>query len=116
MSNTFYMPPMSLMGKGAIKGLGAELKSRDFKKALIVTDKVLVDIKLIEHLTNELSLNDIDYSIFDEVKPNPTEKNMEDGLAQLKVQSCDFVISFGGGSSHDCAKAMKLNTLSLISI
>lgn len=108
MSNTFYMPPMSLMGKGAIKGLGAELKSRDFKKALIVTDKVLVDIKLIEHLTNELSLNDIDYSIFDEVKPNPTEKNMEDGLAQLKVQSCDFVISFGGGSSHDCAKGIAL--------
>lgn len=108
MSNTFYMPPMSLMGKGAIKGLGEELKSRGFRKALIVTDEVLVDIKLVDHLTKELEISDIEFSIFDEVKPNPTEKNMEDGLIQLKEQGCDFVVSFGGGSSHDCAKGIAL--------
>ncbi|MCH1923239.1 iron-containing alcohol dehydrogenase [Shewanella sp. C32] len=108
MSSTFYMPPISLMGKGAIKGLGAEIKSRHFNKALIVTDKVLVKLNLIKHLTDELALNGIDYVIFDEVKPNPTEQNMEDGLAQLKAQACDLVISFGGGSAHDCAKGIAL--------
>ncbi|MCH1918972.1 iron-containing alcohol dehydrogenase [Shewanella sp. A3A] len=108
MSSTFYMPPISLMGKGAIKGLGAEIKSRHFNKALIVTDKVLVKLNLIKHLTDELTLNGIDYVIFDEVKPNPTEQNMEDGLAQLKAQACDLVISFGGGSAHDCAKGIAL--------
>ncbi len=108
MSSTFYMPPISLMGKGAIKGLGAEIKSRHFNKALIVTDKVLVKLNLIKHLTDELTLNGIDYVIFDEVKPNPTEQNMEDGLTQLKAQACDLVISFGGGSAHDCAKGIAL--------
>ncbi len=108
MSNKFFMPPMSLMGKGAIKELGAELNSRDFKKALIVTDKVLVDIKLVDNLTRELEAHNIEYAIFDGVEANPTEKNIEDGLALLKEQGSDFVISFGGGSPHDCAKGIAL--------
>ena len=108
MSSVFYMPPMSLMGKGAIKNLGAELQSRDLKNALIVTDKGLVDLKLTDSLTNELDAANISYTIFDGVKPNPTEQNIEDGLALLKEQACDFVISFGGGSSHDCAKGIAL--------
>ena len=108
MSTTIYMPPMSMMGPDAIKQLGSELKARNFNKALIVTDKALVDIKLVDRLTDELSAHDIAFSIFDGVKPNPTEKNIEQGLKLLKVQDCDFVISFGGGSSHDCAKGIAL--------
>lgn len=108
MSTTFYMPPMSMMGRDAIKQLGSELKARNFNKALIVTDKALVDIKLVDRLTDELSAHDIAFSIFDGVKPNPTEKNIEQGLKLLKIQDCDFVISFGGGSSHDCAKGIAL--------
>lgn len=108
MSTTFYMPPMSMMGPDAIKQLGSELKARNFTKALIVTDKALVDIQLVDRLTDELTAHDIAFSIFDGVKPNPTETNIEQGLAQLKAQACDLVISFGGGSSHDCAKGIAL--------
>ncbi|ABI73271.1 iron-containing alcohol dehydrogenase [Shewanella frigidimarina] len=108
MSTTFYMPPMSLMGQHAIKLLGKELQARNFIKALIVTDKALVDIKLVDKLTDELSTHDIAFTIFDGVKPNPTEKNIDQGLALLEAQKCDFVISFGGGSSHDCAKGIAL--------
>jgi len=108
MSTTFYMPPMSLMGQNAIKQLGGELNARNFNKALIVTDKALVDIKLVEKLTDELVSHNIDFAVFDGVKPNPTEKNIDQGLALLEAQACDFVISFGGGSSHDCAKGIAL--------
>jgi alcohol dehydrogenase class IV len=108
MSTTFYMPAMSMMGPDAIKQLGSELKARNFNKALIVTDKTLVDIKLVDRLTDELSAHAIAFTIFDGVKPNPTEKNIEQGLELLKIQDCDFVISFGGGSPHDCAKGIAL--------
>ncbi len=108
MSTTFYMPPMSLMGPNAIKQLGSELQARNFNKALVVTDKALVDIKLVDKLTDELSAHDIAFAIFDGVKPNPTESNIEQGLELLNAQDCDFVISFGGGSSHDCAKGIAL--------
>jgi len=96
------------MGQHAIKLLGTELQARNFNKALIVTDKALVDIKLVDKLTDELSAHDIAFAIFDGVKPNPTEKNIVQGLALLEAQKCDFVISFGGGSSHDCAKGIAL--------
>jgi len=108
MSSVFYMPPMSLMGKDAIKNLGPELQARELKHALVVTDKGLVDLNLVDSLTNELKKFDIDFDIFDGVQPNPTEQNIEDGLALLKEKGCDFVISFGGGSSHDCAKGIAL--------
>lgn len=108
MSTTFYMPPMSMMGPNAIKQLGSELQARNFNKALVVTDKALVDIKLVDKLTEELTAHDIAFAIFDGVQPNPTEKNIEQGLEILKAEDCDFVISFGGGSPHDCAKGIAL--------
>lgn len=108
MSNVFYMPPVTLMGQNAIKSLGAQLATKELKKALIVTDSVLVEIGLVNQLTEELNAHDIDFAIFAGVKPNPTEQNIEDGLALLEKSNSDFVISFGGGSSHDAAKGIAL--------
>ncbi|GAV26096.1 alcohol dehydrogenase [Carboxydothermus islandicus] len=104
----FYMPPVSLMGIGCLKEAGKEIKKLGFKKALIVTDKVLVEIGLVNKLTEILDNEGIEYVIFDETKPNPTVKNVEDGLKMLKENNCDFLISFGGGSPHDCAKGIGL--------
>lgn len=97
MSNVFYMPPVTLMGLNAIRLLGDELVSRELKKALIVTDRVLADTGLVNKLTDELEAHKISYAIFDGVQPNPTEKNIDDGLALLAKSNADFVISFGGG-------------------
>ncbi|TBV90686.1 iron-containing alcohol dehydrogenase [Citrobacter freundii] len=108
MSNVFYMPPVTLMGLNAIRLLGDELVSRELKKALIVTDRVLADTGLVNKLTDELEAHKISYAIFDGVQPNPTEKNIVDGLALLAKSNADFVISFGGGSSHDTAKGIAL--------
>ena len=108
MSNVFYMPPVTLMGPNAIKSLGAELASKELKKALVVTDSVLVEIGLVDNLTNELTAHGIEFAIYSGVQPNPTEKNIEDGLALLKQENADFVVSFGGGSSHDAAKGIAL--------
>ncbi len=108
MSSVFYMPPMTLMGQNAIQSLGSELTNKELKKALIVTDGVLVEIGLVNRLTDELKNHNINFAIYDGVKPNPTEKNIEDGLAILAQENCDFVISFGGGSSHDAAKGIAL--------
>jgi alcohol dehydrogenase len=96
------------MGEGSVKNLGGEINSRGLKKALIVTDKVLVDIGLIKSLTKVLEENKTEYVIYDETKPNPTVTNVNHGLKLLKENGCDFVISFGGGSPHDAAKGIAL--------
>lgn len=108
MSYRFYMPTLSLMGKDCLKELPTELQQLGFKKALIVTDKVLTDIKLTDHLTNLLDTAHIAYTVYNETKPNPTVTNVNHGLQKIKDGQCDFVISFGGGSPHDCAKGIAL--------
>ncbi len=108
MSYNFYMPNLSIMGEGALLSCGNEIKNLGFKKALIVTDKVLVEIGIVKSVTDILDSVDVSWVIFDETKPNPTEKNVEDGEKVLKEEECDFVISVGGGSPHDCAKGIAL--------
>ena len=108
MSYGFFMPNISLMGEGALEDAGNEIKKLGFKKALVVTDKVLVEVKLVDVLLKVLNNVDVAYKIFDGTHPNPTKKNVNDGIKMFKDTSCDFVISFGGGSPHDCAKGIAL--------
>ncbi|HCG3018747.1 TPA: L-threonine dehydrogenase [Clostridium perfringens] len=108
MSYKFFMPAISLMGADCLKDAGEQVAELGFKKALIVTDKVLGQIGIVKKVTDVLDNKSIEYAIYNETKPNPTVKNVNDGLALLKEKECDFVISLGGGSAHDCAKGIAL--------
>lgn len=108
MSKYFYMPSVSAMGVNCLTEVPKYIKENEFKKGLIVTDSVLVQIGLVGKVTELLEKNDIGYVIYDGTKPNPTVKNVNDGLSLLKENECDFVISLGGGSPHDCAKGIAL--------
>ncbi|QVK20703.1 L-threonine dehydrogenase [Mycoplasmatota bacterium] len=107
-SYKFFMPPVNLMGTGCLEETGKDVKTLGFKKALIVTDKVLNEIGLVKDLERVLNENGIKSIIFDGTQPNPTVGNVEEGLKLLQDNDCDFIISFGGGSPHDCAKGIAL--------
>lgn len=104
----YFMPPVTIMGVGCLEDIADYIKPMGFKKALIVSDKVLVQIQLTKKLTDLLDKMEVGYVIFDGAQPNPTVGNVNDGLKLLKDNDCDFVISFGGGSPHDCAKGIAL--------
>ena len=104
----YFMPPVSLMGVGCLEDIADYIKPMGFKKALIVSDKVLVQIQLTKKLTDVLDKIGVAYVIFDGAQPNPTVTNVNDGLKLLQDNKCDFVISFGGGSPHDCAKGIAI--------
>ena len=104
----YFMPPVTIMGVKCLEDIADYIKPMGLKKALIVSDKVLVQIKLIKKLTDVLEKINVSYAIFDGAQPNPTVTNVNDGLKILKDNQCDFVVSFGGGSPHDCAKGIAL--------
>lgn len=108
MSYKFLMPSLSLMGVNCLEQFGEEVKSLGFKKALLVTDKVLMEIGTAKKVLDVLESKNVEYAIYDGVKPNPTVTSVNEGLAILKENNCDFVISLGGGSAHDCAKGIAL--------
>lgn len=101
-----YLPPLSLIGPGALEDLGEELKSLPYKKALFVTDNVLSEIGLVNQVAKVLIDANIELVLYKDVKPNPTVKNVDDGLALLKENDCDFILTLGGGSPQDCGKAI----------
>lgn len=108
MSKYFFMPSVNVMGVNCIKEVPSFVQENNFKKALIVTDSVLLNIGLVDAIEYLLKENNIEYVVYSDTKPNPTVKNVNDGLAILKENNCDFVISLGGGSPHDCAKGIAL--------
>lgn len=105
---TFFMPPVNHMGEGCLTGAIDDIVLLGLSKALIVTDKVLNQIGLVADVVEQLGAKGIESVVFDSTQPNPTCGNVKDGLALLKDNNCDFVISLGGGSPHDCAKGIAL--------
>ncbi|WP_419749351.1 iron-containing alcohol dehydrogenase [Terrisporobacter petrolearius] len=108
MAFTFYMPSVSLMGPGCSDNLPEEIKSRGFKKALIVCGKRSASSLEFKGITDNLEANGVEFVVYPGSQPNPTVTNVMDGVKVLKDNGCDFVISYGGGSPHDCAKGIAL--------
>jgi len=108
MATKFFIPSVNILGQDAVTEAIADIKTLGFKKALIVTDKPLVEMGLVEQVVSKLASSDIAAIVFDGVQPNPTTANVAAGLALLESNHCDFVISLGGGSPHDCAKGIAL--------
>ena len=99
-----WTPPQVLKGAGSIKELPALVKAQGVKNVLVVTDKGLMGLHLLDSLFEGLEKEGIKYSIFDGVQPNPTIYNVEDALKIYKDNKCEGFIAFGGGSPMDCAK------------
>ena len=107
MAYYFFMPTVNIMGNGGLADAGNEIKAFGFKKALIVTDAPLHrELKATKVVTDLLDEIGVDYVVFDEVEPNPTTAQVDAGTTMLRDEKCDFIISFGGGSPHDAAKAI----------
>lgn len=105
---TFYVPSVNLIGPGCIKEIGDYIRELGYQKALLVTDEFLKGSGLLERVTAPLDQAGIAYVIFSDVDPNPTCKNVYDGLAALKASGCDFIISVGGGSPQDAASCISI--------
>ena len=105
---TFFLDwtqPELIKGAGAIRQLPAAIKAKGLKKVLVVTDKGLMSLNLLDSLFEELGNTGIDYVVFDGVQPNPTIDNIEDAVEIYNDNGCEGIVAFGGGSPMDCAKA-----------
>jgi len=103
----FFIPTVTLMGIGAHRELGSKIKALGGKKPLIVTDKGITRAGLTQKIA-DLARKDagVEPVIYDETVPNPTDKNVHDGVEIFKKNGCDMIITLGGGSPHDCGKGI----------
>ncbi len=106
MANRIVLNGTSYHGAGAILEIVNEIKSRNFKKAFICSDAQLIKLGISNKVIDILDKSNLDYSIFSEIKPNPTIKNVQDGVEAFKKSGADYIIAIGGGSAIDAAKAI----------
>ncbi len=100
-----WSEPYVLEGPGAVRKLPEFIKSKGISKVLVVTDKGLMSIHLLDSLFEEMEKAGLDYVLYDGTQPNPTINNIEEARALYVDNGCNGVIAFGGGSPMDCAKA-----------
>ncbi len=105
---SFIIPPTVITGIGATEQAGEQAKRLDARTALVVTDGGIVKLGYADELVNQLRRVGIGASIFSDVTPDPTLQNVNDGLEQYREESCNIIISIGGGSAIDCGKGIAI--------
>ena len=108
MSVKFVLNKTSYFGKGAREELAGEIQKRGFKKVFLVSDKSLVEAGVTAKVEEVLNKANVPYDLYDEIKPNPTIKNVTDGVEACKNSGADLIVAVGGGSSIDTAKGISI--------
>jgi len=106
MAYRFMLNETSYHGHGAINNIVPEIEGRGFKSVLVVSDASLVKFGVTEKVTSLMDEAHVDYTVFSDIKPNPTIENVLAGVKACKEAKADCIVAIGGGSSMDTAKAI----------
>lgn len=98
--------PATFVGADAVAELCQAIAQTGHKKALVVTDAVLVKLGIVEKITGRLGEAGVEWCVYDGVLPDPTFDQIDEGLARLRAEKCDSVLAIGGGSAMDASKVI----------
>lgn len=104
--------PFIIPTQDVVSGPGSSAKAVEVlgragaKKALIVTDKVLKELGVLDTMLKAMDEANFPYAIYDGTEPNPSIENIEEAYALYKSETCDCIVGFGGGSAMDAAKVV----------
>ncbi len=104
--NKFMLNETSYHGAGSIAAVPQEIKNRGFKKVFVATDPDLIKFGVSAKVTDLLAAEGIEYTVYSDIKPNPTIENVQGGVKCFKEYGADCIVAIGGGSSMDTAKAV----------
>ena len=108
MSERFILNETSYFGRGSRVELANEIKTRGFNKVLVVTDQTLLDCGVAGKVISVLEEAGIAFDVYADVKPNPTVKNVQDGVNKCREVCADVIVTVGGGSAMDTAKGISI--------
>ena len=106
MADRIVLNTISYHGHGAIENIVPELTKRGFRKAFVTSDADLLKFGVTKKVTDLLDAAGFAYSVYSDIKPNPTIENVQNGVKAFHEAQADCIIAIGGGSSMDTAKAI----------
>lgn len=105
MASLFIVPNKIIVGENALEISKEQIKSFG-KKALIITDNMMVKLGNVDKVTKVIEDINLKYEVYSEVNSEPTDEIVEGGINLYKESGCDFLIALGGGSPIDAMKAI----------
>ena len=108
----FYIPQNNLLGPGCLEEISDAIAARGYRKTLIVTDTFMEKTETFRRLLAALMKAGCSWKVYNGTVPNPTVENVEEAYGLICKDPCDFIVSLGGGSAHDCAKAVGITATS----
>ncbi|AAO35129.1 iron-containing alcohol dehydrogenase [Clostridium tetani] len=105
MAYKINIPGNIIYGKNALKESSKNIKELG-GKALIVTDKIMIEIGNVKKVSEVLDDIGIKYEIYDGINSEPTDVMVDKGIEIYNNSHCDFLIAIGGGSPIDASKAI----------
>ncbi|MGF1908534.1 iron-containing alcohol dehydrogenase [Vibrio kasasachensis] len=98
--------PECIIGAGKVIEIFMLCQRYNIARPLIVTDPMVHKLGLLDSMLESLSSANVEYTLYDGVKPDPDYDIVRQGVAQYRNSQSDGIIAFGGGSALDCAKAI----------
>jgi alcohol dehydrogenase class IV len=102
------IPPSIFIGAGALERVGEQARRLALRRVLVVSDPYLTGTGLAGRAMDLLRAEGLEAFLYGEVTPDPTDRNVAEGLALLKKRGCEGLVAIGGGSSIDAAKGISV--------
>ncbi|QNN25353.1 iron-containing alcohol dehydrogenase [Planctomycetales bacterium ZRK34] len=96
--------PRVITGANTVERVGAMARELGGRRALLVTDRHIAAAGHVDRAVQSLKAADIDVTVFDAVRENPTTEDVDACLTVAQEANVDVILGFGGGSSLDTAK------------
>jgi alcohol dehydrogenase len=107
-SRNFGFPTAIKFGQGRVKELADHCRDHGIQRPLFVTDPGLAAMAMVQRIVDDLKKAELGIGVFADVRPNPVEANIHEGVKAYKHGNHDGVIAFGGGSGLDIGKLIAL--------
>lgn len=101
-----FVAPEFVIGVDARLLAGRYAKNFGSRHVFVVTDSNLIATGWVRDVTDSLQAEDIRYTLFSDVTPNPRDYQVMDGADLYQRSGCDSIVAIGGGSPIDCAKGI----------
>src|SRR5688572_9167562 len=104
------IPSTVVTGHSALNELSNQVRRLAASHVLLVTDKFMAQNGLADRVAQQMRSADIHVTIYSDVQPDPTVKNVLDGLEMFRASGAQIIVALGGGSPLDAAKAISILT------
>lgn len=106
--NKFIFNESCIFGAGSINQLAKEIELKQLSKPFAITDNNLIELKVFDKVANILNRHKIEYSLYFDVKEEPSIRDIKNAYEAFKKSGANFILAVGGGSVIDTAKAVAL--------